>query len=215
MGMTATNPTGTARWGTYLDITEVWEYLQEDNAPTGAQQTRLQRLIDSACTRAQEIADRPLCPTRRYERHDGWSGEYIQLDYSPFLQLVLCVENMSSGGPVTLPESLPASGVNGVQINYATSMTMRTFDGTWPRPFFPGSRNIEYTYVAGFNPIPPDIWEATIDFVAYKWRMTQESPRWFGQSQNEFGGQQTDQLYPGIPNRIAEVFESYRLPGFA
>lgn len=208
-----TNPVTTTFGGSYLDFDEVWGYLQMDNAPSGANATRLQRFIDSACTVAQRGANRPFGPTQFQERHDGWSGDEIQLRYSPFLELISCVENMSTGGPITLPESTPSNNAfDGIAIDYATSMITRTFAGGWPRPFFPGLRNIEVTYVAGFNPVPPDVWEATIDLVAYKWRMSQESPRWFQGVNDEYGGQQTNPLYPGVPNRIAEVFEGYRLP---
>lgn len=210
-----TNPVTTTFGGVYLDFDEVWGYLQMDNAPVEQEATRLQRFIDSACAVAQRGANRPFCPTQFQERHDGWSGEYIQLHYSPFLQLVSCIEWQSSGGPITLPESTPDDPVDGIQIDYGTSRIMRTFAGySWPRPFFPGSRNISITYMAGFNPVPPDVWEATIDLVAYKWRMSQESPTWFQASNNEYGGQQSSPLYPGVPNRIAEVFDGYRLPTF-
>lgn len=211
-GSTPANIAGTDQWPVYLDFEEVWEYLQIDNAPPDPVKTKLQRYINSACTIAQEGANRPFGPVTFRERHDGWSGEYIQLHYSPFLKLVLCREWQSSGGFVTLPESTPDNPVEGIQIDYGTSRVMRTFTGySWPRPFFPGSRNVEFTYVAGFNPVPHDVWEATADLVGYKWRNSQEAPRWFGQNE-EYGGPATNMLYPGVPNRIAEVFERYRLP---
>lgn len=210
------NLTSTTQWGTYLDLEETSNWLQFSGVPTGSAQTELQRMIDSACTRAQNMAGRPLGATQFQERHDGWSGEYIQLRYSPFLKLVSCTEWQSSGGPINLPESTPSNPVEGIQIDYATSRIMRAFQGySWPRPFFPGSRNIEITYVAGFNPVPPDVWQATVDLVAYWWRNTQQSsrsaPRPAGDSM--YGGElePASGLFPGVPNRIAEVFASYRL----
>lgn len=208
-----TNPTSVQIWPTYIDFDEAWQFVGSDNAPTGPDATLLQRFIDSACSTAQRGANRPFGPVEFRERHDGWSGEYIQLHYSPFLGLVKGTEYQSTGGPVNLLEAAPSSGIDGIQIDYGTSKIMRTFDGTWPKPFFPGSRNIEITYLAGFNPVPPDVWDATVDLIAYKWRMTQESTRWFSSGgADEYGGQQTSPLYPGIPNRIAEVFDAYRIP---
>lgn len=209
------NPTSTAQWAVYLDIQETSQWLQFSGIPTGGAQTELQRMIDAACTRAQNMAGRPLCPTEFKERFDGWSGEYIQLRYSPFLALVAGVENQSSGGAISLPESTPENRLDGIQIDYATSRIMRTFDGTWPKPFFPGSRNIEITYVAGFNPVPPDVWQATVDLVAYWWRNTQQGSA--SQVRPAGGGygeplQPATGIWPGIPNRIADVFESYRMP---
>jgi hypothetical protein len=211
--MSVTNPTATQAWSSYLDFAEVWPYLQMDGPPVGQDAIRLQRFIDSACATAQRAANRPFAPTQFQERHDGWSGDTIQLRYSPFLALVSCVENMSSGGSIALPEATPGNdSFDGVTIDYATARIVRTFAGGWPRPYFPGLRNIAVIYIAGFNPLPPDVWDATIDLVAYKWRMTQETTRWFPGAGAEYGGPATNALYPGVPNRIAEVFEAYRLP---
>jgi hypothetical protein len=210
--MPAANPTSTPQWPSYIDLAEAVEYLQLEAALNTARETLLQRYIDSACTTAQSRAGRPLAPTQFTERHDGWSGEYIQLRYSPFLGLVLCREWQSSGGFVTLPESTPENPVEGIQIDYATSQIMRTFAGySWPRPFFPGSRNVEVTYVAGFNPLPPDIWEATMELIAWKWRNTQQASRDWAPTE-EFESPGHDGLYPGVPDRINAVFSQYWLP---
>ncbi len=207
------NPTSTSQWATYIDYEETWQYLELPEAPTGTQKNKLQRYIDSACTQAQNRANRPFAPTRFIERHDGWSGEYIMLHYSPFLQLISCKEWQSSGGFVELPESTPENPVEGIQIDYATSRVMRTFTGySWPRPFFPGSRNVEFTYLAGFDPVPPDVWEATMELILWKWRNIQQASRTWTLPGSEFGEEGPNGLYPGVPNRIAEVFSSYWLP---
>lgn len=210
------NAISTSQWATYLDTTEVTEWLQFAGT-TVSHPNILQRVIDAACWRAQEMANRPLGPTLFQERHDGWSGEYIMLRYTPFLELVSCVEWQSAGGPIQLLESTPQNPVDGVQIDYATSRIMRTFAGySWPRPFFPGSRNIEISYKAGFNPVPPDIWEATVDLVAYWWRNTQQASRGL-KAPNPYGdtGEASNDLWPGMPDRIGDVFKQYRMPSIA
>lgn len=214
---TGSNPAGDEAFGTYLDTVEVQNYLQFSSGVQvgGEQSVLLQRFIDAACMRAQTIANRPFGSTTFYERHDGWSGEYIQLHYSPFVQLVYCREWQSSGGMIDLTESTPENPIEGIQINYHSSRIMRTFAGySWPRPFFPGSRNIEVAYKAGINPVPADVWQATCDLVAYWWRNTQQSSAAFVPGQEGYGGEQSqsDGLWPGIPNRIFDVFNSYRLP---
>lgn len=210
--MPTANPTSTTQWASYIDLEEAVEYLQLETALSQSEQTKLQRYIDSACTTAQTRAGRPLCPTQFKEREDGWSGAEIMLRYSPFLELVLCREWQSSGGWVTLPESTPDNPVEGVAIDYATSELTRTFAGySWPRPFFPGKRNIEITYVAGFNPLPPDIWEATQELIAWKWRNTQQATRDWAPTE-EFESPGHNGLYPGLPDRIATVFDTYWLP---
>lgn len=208
-------PPSTRVWATYIDFDEATDWLQFNTSPTGAKRTKFQRVIDAVCTWGQDRSNRPLGPTRFQERHDGWSGEYIMLRRSPFLQLIQCREWHSTGGFTDLTESTPENPVEGIQIDYATSRIMRAFAGySWPRPFFPGSRNIEVTYLAGFNPIPPDIWLATMELIAWWWRNTQEASReqLRGGGSGEYGGAATDGLWPGVPNRIAEVFDSYWLP---
>ena len=216
---TATNPSGTIQWTTYLDMPEVLGWLQFTDAPLpgSAKSGLLQRVIDAACFTAQDMANRPLCPTTMFNRYDGWSGEYIQLDYSPVIKIVKIQEWASSGGFTQLPESTPESPTEGVQVNYRTGRIMRTFAGySWPRPFFPGSRNIEVTYIAGYDPVPSDVWLATIDLVAYWWRNAEQASRTFTAGGNQYGGEQTTPqsvgLWPGIPNRIAAVFDGYRIP---
>ena len=209
------NPVGTYFGASYLDPPEVWEYLQFSGAPAGIEENMLQRYINSACAFAQgaEGANRPIAPTEFTERHDGWSGEYIMLHNCPFLQLVACTEWQSSGGPISLLESTPANPIEGIQIDYATGRIMRTFAGySWPRPFFPGSRNIEVTYVAGFNPVPPDIWEATVELVGYRWRNTQQASRTAApQPAGSFSETADSQPYaPGCPPEIQAVFQSLR-----
>lgn len=208
------NPVGTRQWATYIDLDEATQYLQLRQALSAGREALLQRFIDSACTQAQNRANRPLGPNTFRERHDGWSGEYIMLRWSPFLKLELCREWQSSGDFVTLPESTPENPVEGIQIDYATSQIMRTFTGySWPRPFFPGSRNIEVTYQAGFNPIPPDIWEATMDLILWKWRNSQQPARTEVLAGSDFDPTGTaDGLFPGMPNRLSEVFSSYWMP---
>jgi hypothetical protein len=211
---TGTNPAGSVQWTTYLDMPEVLSWLQFTSAPEPgtAQSGLLQRLIDAACAIGQDIAGRPLCPTTFYERHDGWSGEYIQLHYSPVIQLVQCQEWQSTGGFIQLPESTPQNPVEGVQVDYRTGQIMRVFAGySWPRPFYPGSRNIEVTYIAGYDPVPHNVWMATVNLVAYWWRSWYQASRTFTKTPAGSNQQATVELWPGVPDEIAEVFESYYL----
>ncbi len=207
------NPVGTRQWATYIDLDEAQQYLKLHEALSAGREALLQRFIDSACTQAQNRANRPLGPNTFRERHDGWSGEYIMLRWSPFLGLVKATEWQSTGGPINLPECTPETNVEGIQIDYATSRVMRTFGYNWPKPFFPGSRNIEITYQAGFNPIPPDIWEATMELIMWKWRNSQQPARTEVLAGSDFSDTgASDGLFPGMPNRIAEVFDTYWMP---
>lgn len=208
---------GSRQYANYLTLDEVRGWLRYPN-PTQAtaDDDNLQRVIDMACAKIQGFINRPVGAQLFWERHDGWSGEYILLKETPFLELVECVEWQSSGGPITLVESTPANPVDGVQINYATGRLMRTFAGySWPRPFFPGSRNIEVTYRAGFNPIPGDLWIATVELVKHWWANTQQQTalRVPGLSAAaEYDPEDTRDptgLFPAMPYRIEQLLATY------
>ena len=205
---TAGDTGGSNRYATYIDLTEAKEWLRFTGVST-TYDPNLQRIIDMACTQIQTHIGRPVAPLTFIERHDGWSGEYIMLRQSPFLSLNYCHEWQSSGGLINLPESTPANPVDGIQIDYSTARLMRTFAGySWPRPFFPGSRNIEISYVAGFNPIPPDIWMATIELIAHWWNQTQVGR---GSARGQQESDATDGLWQGMPNRIVNLINPYRM----
>jgi hypothetical protein len=200
----------------YVTVSEAKLYMHWDRqAPTDRDEI-LRRTIGACCTRMQHFLNRPVAPTPIIERKDGWGGEYVILRYSPVVKLVSCKEWQSSGGFVDLPESTPESPVDGVQVNYLEGWIMRTFSGySWPRPFFPGSRNIEITYVAGYNPIPDDIWMGTMELIAHWWHNTQEAGG-AGAKPNAYGGGGGDKgPWPGIPFRVMEMVDDYRLPSIA
>lgn len=212
-------PAGDHQYGSYITLADVKDYMQWSSPTSPSERDGvMQRFVDMACTQVQRRINRPASSQEFFERHDGWSGEYILLKESPVLELVSCSEWMSSGGAVQLTESTPENPVDGVQIDYATGRIMRTFAGySWPRPFFPGSRNIEIVYRAGFNPTPPDLWIATVELVVHWWRNAQGSAgKGFG---GQIGGQggfdpesETAGLWQGLPYRIAEILDTYRLP---
>lgn len=212
---------GSRQYGTYLTLVEVKQWLRYPNPtqPSSTDDANLQRVIDMACASVQNHINRPVGAQTFWERHDGWSGEYIILKETPFLELVSCIEWQSSGGPINLVESTPENPVDGIQINYATGRIMRTFAGySWPRPFFPGSRNIEVTYKAGFNPIPGDLWMGTVELVSHWWVNTQQQSalRLPGESaKDEYEPEETSGAFAGIPYRVQAMIDPYRLPGVA
>ena len=200
-------------WTSYMDLDDVKSWLQFPANASTSQDANLQRIVDMACEWVQNEINRPVAATSYTERHDGWSGEYIVLNYAPILQIVEATEYQSTGGPVPLPESTPDNPVDGIQVNYLTGRIMRTFAGySWPRPFFPGSRNIEVTYVAGYNPIPPSIWTATVELIAHWWRNTQQASRQVLRTGDyDAGVPDSDPLWAGVPYRVQSLLAPYRL----
>lgn len=203
---------GARQYGTYVTLSEIKAYSQWASTGTSPQDPVLQRIIDMACTSLQNRIDRPIGAQKFWERHDGWSGEYIMLKETPFLELVSCTEWQSSGGPISLVESTPENPVDGIQINYGTGRIMRTFAGySWPRPFFPGSRNIEITYMAGLNPVPPDLWLATAELVKYWWANTQQASavRVGLRGQDTYDAPDTKGVFGQMPPHVEEMIEPY------
>ena len=209
---------GARQYANYMTLTEVKQWLRYPNpsAPNASDDANLQRIIDHACASVQNYINRPVGAQTFYERHDGWSGEYIIVKQTPFIQLISCNEYQSSGGSISLVESTPQNPVDGIQINYATGQIMRTFAGySWPRPFFPGHRNIEITYQAGYNPIPGDLWVATAELVSHWWRNTQQNPALRQSTTSDYDPESTVGMFPGMPYRVEEALDPYVLPAIA
>jgi hypothetical protein len=198
------------QWATYVDMDDVKEWLQFPTNASVSRDAALQRIIDMACEWVQNEINRPVAATQWTERHDGWSGEYILLNQYPILEVISCLEFQSSGGSLSLSESTPENPIDGFQVNYLTGQLMRTFQGySWPRPWFPGSRNIEVTYVAGYNPIPPVLWMATVELIKHWWVNAQQAS--VSLHVDDYAPSQTEQgLWQGVPYRIIDLLAPYR-----
>lgn len=198
-------------WGNYVDLEhDVLPWLQLTSVSTTQTQI-LQLLIDMTCQWAQKRRGRPIGPTEFFRRFDGWSGwngAYIMLPYSPVLQVLSVTEWWGTSGPHELQEQTPEHQVTGFTCDYPTGMLTRVFPGLVQRPWFPGSRNLEVTWVAGYNPIPADLKVATIEMIAHWWRNTQQSAR-----DNIRGGSDTAEvvasgLWQGTPLRITSLLDA-------
>lgn len=208
------NPAGARQYGDFITLADAKSWLQIPNTDT-THDSSLQLTIDMACTWVQNYIGRPASSQEFRERHDGWSGEYIMLKESPIIELVSCTEWQSSGGSISLPESTPENPIDGIQLDYSTGRIMRTFAGySWPRPFFPGSRNIEIVYLAGYNPTPPDIVVATLEFIAHWWRNTQQASREVLRPR-DYDPAGPSGLWTGVPFRIIDLLEPYMKVGIA
>ena len=209
---------GTDQFISYITPADLLDWLQiPANSVTSPQVViNMQRVVDMACSWVQRYVGRPLCPTMYSERHDGWAGSDIILKKGPILDIILCSEWQSSGGPITLVEATPemnAGNANVIQVDRSTSSIRRAFSGySWPRTFFPGSRNISVTYTAGFDPVPPDAWLATIEFAAYWWKNTQQTRR-----ETVRGGSDPEAtsplagLWQGVPYRLTALLDPFKV----
>ena len=206
---------GSVTWKNYVDLendVKPWLGIQTINTTGDA---RLQLLIDTACQWVQNFIGRPVAPTtfdRRFNGWTGWNGAYLELPYYPILEVVEVIEWWGISGPHVLVEQTPAnqSSQDSFQCDYLRGQLIRTFPGLVQRPWFPGSRNIEVTWTAGYNPIPADIKMATLEYIAHWWRNTQQqSGNRPGAIAGDYDPAETSGLWQGVPNRITDLLSPY------
>lgn len=205
-------------WQTYLDLQDVKDWLQFDSSST-AFDSKVQAVADMACVWVQNYLNQPVAPTQFFRRFNGWSGWqgcHVMLPYRPVLQVISVVEWWGGSGPHNLVEQTPEfqGSSDMYQVVPLSGRITRTFRGLIQRPFFPGSGNIEVTWVAGYNPTPQDIKMATLELTNYWWRNTQEAPRTSPLALNEYdqlGTTAAGGLWPAIPNRVTALLQPYRI----
>lgn len=211
--MSNTN-SGSNTWASYVDLNEdVKPWLQIQTLDTTGD-LRLELLIDTACQWVQNYIGRPIAPTTFDRRFNGWSGlngAYIMLPYYPVLEITSVTEWWGISGPHGLTEQTPSVQVDGWQCEYLTGQLIRVFPGLVQKPWFPGSRNIEIVWKAGYNPLPADIKMATLEYIAHWWRNTQQQS---GGNRFSGGGEYDPDpaaggLWQGVPNRIVDLLSPY------
>lgn len=93
---------------------------------------------------------------------------------------------------------------------------IRSYLGLLARPTFPGLKNIEVTWVAGRNPIPPTIRLATREHIKFWWNNTQQAslgaPVGFG---DPGSASPTIQDWPAVEARIKAMLRPYMQVGVA
>lgn len=215
-------------WQTYLDVVlDVKPYLQITPGNL-TYDSALSDITSMACEWVQTYLGRPIAPTQFFRRESGWTGwngAYLQLAYYPVLGTPTVVEYWGTSGPHTLTEQTPEQQSNTgggnvgdvFQIDRLKGLITRTFPGLIQRPFFPGERNIEITWVAGYNPIPQQIRMATLELVNYWYRQTQEAVRTgsvTGSMEYGEGGASSDGWF-AVPYRVTTLLEPFTQVGIA
>lgn len=212
-------------WQTYLDVErDTKPYLQISPGQL-TYDAALTDITAMGCEWVQTYLGRPIAPTQFFRRMSGWTGwqgAHLQLPYYPVIGTPTVVEYWGTSGPHTLTEQTPEhqSNTNGgnygdvFQIDRLKGRITRTFPGLIQRPFFPGERNIEVTWVAGYNPVPAQIRAATLELCAYWYRQTQEAVRTAGPT----GAMGYDEpgpsnLWPAVPNRVIALLEPFTQVG--
>lgn len=215
----------TPQWENYIDVNnDVKRWLQIP-ANNDSRDQDLQDLVDAACWWVQDQLGQPVAPTtffRRFNGYTGWGGSIIELPYKPILaassggMTPVVTEWWGASGPhaltVQTPEAQGASDM--VTVDWLKGYLIRSYLGLLARPSFPGLKNIEVTWVAGRNPIPPPIKLATREYVKFWWVHTQEaSPG--GSLGGGYRVESPDETWPGVERKIKAMLRPYMEVGMA
>jgi hypothetical protein len=200
-----------------LDILKQWLMIDADDTTYDFQ---LQLLGDSISTRCQRFIGGPIAPqvygpADGIGKFDGGGGPYqayIMLPRVPVLQVTSVIEYQGEN-PVTLTE-ITTPGQNstddGYVVNYRLGRIERVLGSIWPRPWMAGSQNIWITWLAGYNPIPSDLYEACLEWAAErfhdKFQARQSGP--MSASDMHGGDDGEEAAYKGMPYYVKQVLSS-------
>ena len=206
-----TSPQTSPLWQDYLTVVDdVLPWLQmtsSDLAAVTGGAANMQLVTSAVCWWVQDTMGRPVAPTtftRRFDGWAGWNGAYIELPYYPVLSVSSVTEYWGAGGAHVLTESTPTQQVDGWQLEPLTGRLTRVFPGNVQKPWFPGSRNIEVQWVAGYNPTPPNLRMGTLMAIEWVWRNKFEQPAVHAGVQGEYDAGPNQGMLGGIPDDILD-----------
>lgn len=210
--MTNANGLTSPSWQDYLTVADdvlPWLQMTSGDAPSGSSiLTNLELITSMACEWVQEYLGRPVAPTRFTRRFDGWSGwngAYLELPYYPVLEVASVTEFWGVSGPHVLSESTPTNQVDGYQLDYLTGRLIRIFPGNVAKPWFPGSRNVEVSWTAGYNPVPARVRVATLELIANWWRNVQQQSAIRSAAAADYEPGMSGGIFEGVPPRIYDL----------
>lgn len=211
----------TPQFASYLDVqNDVRPWLEMGTTPEPKIDTKLQLVTSAICRRVQDYLGKPVAKTEFFQRLSGWpgnNGAVLMLPYYPVLEVLRVVEFRGTAGPYVLTEQTPENNAGNsetFQIEPLSGTLIRTFIANMQRPWFPGSKNIEVTWTAGYNPVPPDIKIATLEYIKKFWDSTQQASRSGGQSAAALGYQgQTTPSTAGLWGELARTLDMYEQQG--
>ena len=217
----------TPEWGQIIDRDQDWKPYAQFPADKTDQNAILDLICRASSDWMSTYLDRPIAPTTFYERYDGWagwSGSIILLPYYPVLEIIEIVEYWGANGPHVLVEQTPTyqwgagySAANPAagtyQLNPRIGEIRRTFPGLIQRPFFPGSRNIEVQWVAGYSTIPAQLKIACLELATHWYHQTQD------QANDKMGPSygtdpsESNKYWPAVPDRVMTMLQPFKQQG--
>jgi hypothetical protein len=208
----------TPTWNTYLDMAnDVKPFLQWPNSTTPQDQL-LQNTVDDACAWVQETIGGPVAPTmfqRRFNGYSNWGGSTISLPYFPVIvdtsHPITVTEFWGLSGPHTLTLQTPSAqgGSDMFSLDALEGNITRSYLGLLARPTFPGLKNIEVTWWAGYNPLPPVLRRVTLRLIKHWWSKDMQSQVGGGGFKRSEGDGYEHQYIPFLPDGIMEILGPY------
>lgn len=211
------------QWANYLDLNnDVKPFMQFRFGTISNEVTaQLQLATDTFCSWMQDYLARPIMPIKFFRRFSGYTGgmggAHILLPYYPVIGTPKVVEYWGASGPHELKEQTPAEQGGGEMFTLTplTGRITRSFQGLVQRPFFPGLRNVEVTWRAGYEPVPQVLKSATLELIAHWWRNTQQvsrnAPQPVGAEYDM--GLAPSAVYAGIAHLVAPLISPYAQQG--
>lgn len=196
---------------TYLDLdADIGPWLSFSGAVATPDSAPLLLISGMAQTWVAQFLGRPVAPTTFTRRFDGGAGlnsNYISLPFTPVLSVTSVVESRGTASAIYV-ESTPQAPCDGYQIEPSTGRLIRV-NGQWAWPWFPGSRNVQVTWVAGYEPVPDDIKVATLELIAHWFRNTRQRSPGGGRPTGADYDPLAAGLWAGVPNRITGLLTPY------
>ena len=117
------------------------------------------------------------------------------------------------GHTLTLQTPEAQGGSDMFSLDAIEGIITRSYLGLLARPTFPGLKNIEVTWWAGYNPVPPALRRATLRLIKHWWARDFQS-QVGGFKRSEDGGEERE-YFPLVPNDIMQIFSQYIQVGLA
>lgn len=200
-------------WQPFVDLAnDVKPFLRWDNTAS-PDDILLQNTIDAACWWAQDFLGRPIMPTeffRRFNGYSGFDGSTLDLPYYPVLADapygLTVVEWWGASGGHTLSQQTPENQGNAEMftLDPIEGLITRSFLGLLSRPSFPGLKNIEVTWWAGYSPVPMHYRLGILRLIKHWWvHDEQRVLQGFARTEQH---SVPHEYFPLIPDDILSVF---------
>lgn len=209
-------------WQTYVDLNNDAKPFLQWTAGASPQDQLLQNTIDAACWWVQDFYGKPIAPTQFFHRFNGYTGfggTMIDLPYYPVLAdppySISVTEYWGVSGPRVLTQQTPENQNSEYMftLDNRYGILYRSYSGLLQQPFFPGLKNVEVTWWAGYTPIPPHWRLGTLRLIKHWWDHDMQAQ--LGGFRPGEAGSIPHEFFPLVTDDIQMMFASASQVGIA